>query len=237
MKSSLLGTVGMLALAVAAPASAADLAVKAPPPVEAVYNWTGFYVGINGTDIQADNHWNYLGPNAPAGDDLGQNFNGLFGGAQIGFNYQVGSWVFGADLQGDWGQSHGSSVSQVFANQSNHALIDAFGLLGGRVGYAFNNALLYAKGGAGVVHEKFEFGFDDFVSVYNTIGTASETRWGPAAGVGFEMAFTDHVSIAGEYNHVFLGKRDITFTSGDVYRLREDLDVFSVRLNYRFAGR
>ena len=50
MKKFLLATVGLAALGMAAPASAADLAArpytKAPPPILApIYDWTGFYIG------------------------------------------------------------------------------------------------------------------------------------------------------------------------------------------------
>ncbi|MDB5610473.1 MAG: outer-rane protein, partial [Bradyrhizobium sp.] len=51
MKKFLVGTAGLIALGVAAPASAADLApyTKAPPPmVAAIYDWSGFYIGANG---------------------------------------------------------------------------------------------------------------------------------------------------------------------------------------------
>ena len=53
MKKFLLGTVGLLALGMAAPASAADLAArpytKAPPVyVAPIYDWSGFYIGGNG---------------------------------------------------------------------------------------------------------------------------------------------------------------------------------------------
>ena len=50
MKKFLLMTVGVLALGMAAPALAADMAVKAaPPPVVApIYSWAGFYIGGNG---------------------------------------------------------------------------------------------------------------------------------------------------------------------------------------------
>ena len=47
MKKFLLGTLGLVAMA--APALAADLPVKAPPPVlPPMYNWSGFYIGGNG---------------------------------------------------------------------------------------------------------------------------------------------------------------------------------------------
>lgn len=234
MKSLRLGTVAAVALTIAAPALAADLAIKAaPPPVAAAYNWTGFYVGINGTAVLFDTRWNSLGPNLPIGDDGAHNYTGLFGGAQVGFNYQVGSWVFGAEAQGDWGSASGSSVSLVTGTNTNSTKTDAFGLVSGRIGYALDNALFYAKGGGGAVHQKYAV--DDGAG---TVFGASETRWGPAAGVGFELAFSDNVSIAGEYNRVFLGSRDLTFVpSGDIYQIRQDLDVFSVHLNYRFNGR
>ena len=52
MKSFLLATVGLVALVgIAAPASAADMAVKARPPAPVlapIYDWTGFYIGANG---------------------------------------------------------------------------------------------------------------------------------------------------------------------------------------------
>ena len=51
MKMLLLASVGLIALGMATPASAADMAVKAPPPppvVAPIYNWGGFYIGANG---------------------------------------------------------------------------------------------------------------------------------------------------------------------------------------------
>jgi outer membrane immunogenic protein len=234
-KSLLLGSAGLVALAVLSPALAADLPVKAAPPVVALYDWTGVYIGINAGATLSEKRWDYLGPLQPTGNDGAHNFTGVAGGAQIGFNYQVGRWVFGAEAQGDWGRAQGTSDSLLFFNQTNRTLIDAYGLVNGRLGYALDNVLFYAKGGVGVVHEKYDvFATDTGI----TFASGSETRWGPAAGLGFELAFSDHVSIAGEYNHVFLGNRDISFTpTGDVYRIRQDLDVFAVKLNYRFNGR
>jgi outer membrane immunogenic protein len=58
MKKFLLATIGLAALVgMAAPASAADMAVKARPPAPVlppIYDWTGFYIGANGG--WADNH-------------------------------------------------------------------------------------------------------------------------------------------------------------------------------------
>jgi len=234
MRSLLLGAVGLWALAIASPALAADLPVKAAPAVK-LYDWTGFSIGINGNVALSDKRWDYFGPLLPTGDDGAHNFTGVFGGAQVGFDVQAGSWVFGAEAQGAWGRAQGSSASLLFANQTNRTLIDAYGLINGRFGYALNNALLYAKGGAGVVHEKYDVFATD---TGFTFASASETRWGPTVGAGFELAFSEHVSIAAEYNHLFLGRRDISFApTADVYRIRQDLDLVALKLNYRFNGR
>ena len=53
MKKILLGAMGLAVVSMAAPAAAADLAArpytKAPPPmVAAIYDWSGFYIGLNG---------------------------------------------------------------------------------------------------------------------------------------------------------------------------------------------
>ena len=63
MKSFLLATVGLVALVgMAAPASAADMAVKAPPPapLPVIYNWSGFYIGGNGGWGQSRNCWDFV---------------------------------------------------------------------------------------------------------------------------------------------------------------------------------
>ena len=60
MKKFLLATVGLVALvSMAAPASAADMAVKAAPVpyVAPMYNWSGFYIGGNGGWGQSRNCW------------------------------------------------------------------------------------------------------------------------------------------------------------------------------------
>src|SRR5262245_8740913 len=97
MKRFLLVGLGLLALAAAMPAQAADLPrgmpYKAPAAYAPMYNWTGFYLGIQGGGAWGGSDWNGLAvSNSPSG--------GLIGGT-VGYNWQgIGSpWVFG--LEGD----------------------------------------------------------------------------------------------------------------------------------------
>ena len=115
MKKFLLGTVGLLALGMAAPASAADMAAllyKAPPPVVApIYDWTGFYIGGNGGWGQSRNCWDFVDAAGFAfANGCRERSGGLVGG-QIGYRWQASHWVFGLEAQGDWADLSNTRIS------------------------------------------------------------------------------------------------------------------------------
>src|SRR6201994_1357399 len=138
MKKFLLGTVGLVALGMAsAPASAADLAArpytKAPPMVQAMYDWSGFYIGINGGWAQAhDGRFNQTTLVNLGGYDV----NGGTVGGQLGYRWQSGAFVFGLEAQGNWADLSGSTTS-VLGTGALRSKMDAFGLFTGQVGYAW----------------------------------------------------------------------------------------------------
>ena len=244
MKKFLWTAVGFLALGMTAPASAADMAprpyVKAPPaPVVAIYDWTGFYIGINGGGGSSHKCWDFVTPATSLLVAEGcHNATGGTVGGQIGYRWQVANWVFGVEGQGNWADFTGSNVSTFFAPDYNRSKIDAFGLLTGQVGYAWNNALFYVKGGAAVVGDKFQT-FNGTTNLL--IGAANNTRWGGTIGAGFEYGFTPNWSIGVEYDHLFLGNNTLTLTTpGGLFfeseRISQNADIGLVRLNYRFGG-
>ena len=117
---------------------------------------------------------------------------------------------------------------------------DGIGLFTGQIGYAWNAALLYVKGGAAVTSNRFD--------VLTTLGgvsvaSADATRWGAAVGVGFEYGFAPNWSLGVEYDHLFMGNGNNTnnfvfvrpIVTG-VSRINEDVDMVTVRFNYRFGG-
>jgi outer membrane immunogenic protein len=235
-------------------ASAADLPArtytKAPPPVIApVYNWSGFYVGINGGGGSSGKCWNLVefiesGVFDPPLPESCHKATGGTAGGQFGYRWQVTNWVFGVEAQGNWADFKGSAADQAL-KFSDHSKMNAFGLLTGQVGYAVNNVLFYAKGGAAVVKDKY---FTIVNGTSNLIAdAANQTRWGGVAGAGVEFAFASSWSIAFEYDHIFMGTKDVTFYSVDgftappgafssIHRISQDVDVGTVRLNYRFGG-
>src|SRR5437879_4586733 len=146
MKKFLLATVGLVALGMAAPASAADLAArpytKAPPMVAAIYDWSGFYVGANGGWGSSHKCWDFVSPGVGTLVAEGcHNATGGVAGGQIGYRQQTGAWVWGFEAQGDWADLNGSNTSLLFTRESNHSRIDGFGLLTAQGGFAWNNIL------------------------------------------------------------------------------------------------
>jgi outer membrane immunogenic protein len=222
-------------------ASAADLPArtytKAPPMMVAVYDWSGFYIGANGGyGNTRDCRTNITAPlNFGCHDADG----GVFGG-QIGYRWQSGAWVFGLEAQGDWADLSGSAISLLGTNNVRSKM-DAFGLFTGQVGYAWNNALLYVKGGAAVTSNRYEF---TTLATNTVISNASEnSRVGGTVGVGFEYGFAPNWSIAFEYDHLFSSSGNLTFTTvatgvpvNATFHSGGDTDLGTVRLNYRFGG-
>ena len=245
MKKLLLASVGLLALSIA-PALAADLPArvytKAPPPVAPIYNWAGFYIGLNGGGASSHNCWDLnavggVGP-IPSVAEGCHDATGALAGGQIGYRWQATNWVFGLEAQGDWADLKGSNASApaAFAPVVNQTKIDAIGLFTGQVGYAWNNVLWYVKGGAAVTDNKYT-GFLAGV----TFDSASETRWGGAVGTGLEIGFAPGWSVGFEYDHLFMGSRNVNFTALGVAfdrtdHIRQDVDMGTVRLNYTFGG-
>jgi outer membrane immunogenic protein len=162
-----LGALGLLAFT-AAPAVAADLPAKvytkAPAVVPPLYNWSGFYIGINGGGGFAHDCWtntSVLGvPTVPRVSEGCHDASGGMVGGQIGYRWQSANWVFGVEGQGDWADFTGSNLSSPVAtllgvSAINQSKVDAIGLMTGQVGYAWNNVLWYVKGGAAVTHDKY----------------------------------------------------------------------------------
>ena len=237
----------------AAGASAADLGAqpRMSPMIAATYDWSGFYWGGNGGWGSSRNCWDVV---TAAGTLIVaegcHNATGGVAGGQLGFRTQSYAWVFGLEAQGDWVGLRGSKVSNAFffvpGDITNRSRIDAFGLFTGQIGYAWGSTLFYVKGGVAVTTARY----NDIVTATGLIATtASDTRAGGAVGAGLEYGFFPGWSVAVEYDHLFMGSRNLSFSSlGNIAglptaggpvatdRIRQDVDLITVRVNYTFGG-
>jgi len=162
-----------------------------PPPPPPIFTWTGVYIG---------GQVGYQFGKSESSDGLGNYVNmspsGVVGGAHVGYNYQVAQFVFG--LEGDVNGSgyHGSAdVGPV-----NYSAREDFdGSIRGRVGVAWDRALIYGTGGVAFANFKNDyngFGFNDSVNT---------GRVGWTVGGGVEYALDNNWSIRAEYRYTDFG--------------------------------
>jgi outer membrane immunogenic protein len=248
MKKFLLGTTA--ALFFAAPAIAADLPVKAPPAavVAAVYNWTGFYVGIQGGYGWGRSRHCDAGSTPQCGEPVlifpDFSIRGWTAGGTVGYNHQIGNLVLGVELDGSWANIRGESGDTVdfgcgpIGNPADKCVtqIRAFGTARARFGYAFGRFLPYVTGGVAVTR------------LHGAISTASNpaaqnttTRTRGVVGGGAEFALANNWSAKGEFIHVFrLGDHayDLVGECGTpgCFTRNSGYGVVRAGLNYRFGG-
>jgi outer membrane immunogenic protein len=186
------------------------------------------------------------------GEDNG---DGFVGGGQIGYNYQIGSFVVGVEADLQWADLGGSNngvlassfvLPPTFVPAGVAGGIDWFGTVRARFGVAFDRALIYATGGFAYGGADDNNGFNGFNGFVND----DDVRTGWVLGAGMEYAFTNNltagieglwVSLDRGGNGAFIGTE--TTPAGAVLpvfvpgRDEDDNDFFVARakLNFKFG--
>ena len=218
-------------------ACAADMPVKAPVAAPLAPVWTGFYVGLNGGYGWAD------GTTIGHLDDNPQGISpkGGFGGGQIGYNFQIGSIVLGAEADFQ-GSGLKDSMTDLNFGDSFSSKMDWFGTVRGRIGYTFNPVnplLVYFTGGFAYGHIVTDVTSPSLLGApYHFSGTST----GYTLGGGVEYKITPAWSLKVEYQRINLGTNDPTNPAGATFSSvlsREilnasEFDTVRVGVNYKF---
>jgi opacity protein-like surface antigen len=224
--SALALTIGM---GVAPAAQAADIGTaRAPVAAEVVAPtalWQGFYAGVHAGWGRGRTAFDPL----IFGNLFDHGYSGAVLGGQFGWNYQVGQIVLGLEATLAYSTLSGSVPGPFFTTQLNW-----LGTMGPRLGFAFDRALVYAKGGlamagfrSGVVNPGFDIR-----------GPFARSGW--FLGGGVEYAFAPNWSVRLEYNYLNFGNGPVTFQqvgmAGVALPARIDAHTVTVGLNYRLGG-
>lgn len=243
-----------IAALTATTASAADIAARPytkAPAISPVYNWTGFYVGVNVGYGFGDRNADFTA-NDPATVSLGASTgtflstrydsDGVLGGVQIGYNWQVSpNWLLGieadfqgSDLKGGNSAPFLSGLSAAPYATSAQQNVDWFGTLRARVGWLPNDKFLaFATGGlayggvknsASVIRSTLagdgvSIGGFSYVCAFNPVGTAclagqsNDVQVGYTVGGGFEYSLWQNLTLKAEYLYVNLGRGDVNASS------------------------
>jgi outer membrane immunogenic protein len=233
-------------------ASTADLSRPAPAPVYTKapvvepWNWTGFYVGGNvgyGWG-KSDEHISALQSSQGFSGGFwsldatdSNKVNGLVGGAQAGYNWQIRNLLLGleADIQGS-GQTHTSTLSAALIDPgigtgnnpvsiTDTSKLDWFGTVRGRLGVlASDRWLVYATGGLayGQVHESGNVQPANPDPIDNNAPLPwnhATTKVGWTVGAGVENAISRNWSWKAEYLYMDLGNvtSNVSGGVGNIY--------------------
>ena len=221
MKRSLAAALGFLALAASIPASAADLPrgmpYKAPAAYAPAYNWTGFYLGVNGGGGFGDSDWNGLAvSNSPGGGMIG---------VTAGYNWQaMGSpYVFGIEGDVDWTNIKDSTACGALSCETKN---NWMGTVRGRVGYSYDRWLPYVTGG---------IAFGDIEANRTGFAGSSDTNVGWTVGVGLEGVIAGRWTAKIEYLYADLGDTTCSAAAcGTATNVDLQTNIVRAGLNYRF---
>ena len=165
-------------------ASAADLGArpytKAPAYIEPIFNWSGFYIGGHIGGAWTNQEWintantTFFGDLSP-GQGFRQRNSGVFGGGQMGYNWQANNFVFGLEGTISGLDNKGTVLNTVFGAGDDQFSwrADWMATITGRAGIAYSNNLFYVKGGYAGVNNRLSvsrcgaghrFGFADPVA-------------------------------------------------------------------------
>jgi outer membrane immunogenic protein len=253
MKKLSIAAAAALAMTIASPVRAADLPLKAQTPFAARFSWTGCYLGghLGGgfarkdiTDPVALVQDSFGAGPTPGVTTVSPEANGVVIGGQIGCDYQFApSWVVGIEGSASGSTMKGSrAVGLPLGNPDTaqvQAKTDFLTSVTGRIGYAFDDVLLYGKGGVALAGDRYDVTGSFAGTPFGFVGLENRIGW--TAGGGAEWAFSQHWSASIEYDYYGFGHRVIAMSDatnvflGNV-DVRQNIQVVKVGLNFHVWG-
>jgi outer membrane immunogenic protein len=262
MKKLLLGSVALAAM-IAGPAMAADMPLKAPPPVVTYYDWSGYYIGfsIGGMWSTVDRTFpnpaglGGFGP-GPAGNFSTNRSDAVYD-IHVGTQWQWNQWVLGVEAAYTGCFRECTSLSGVLPVAAagapplftpntigQHKITNLF-TAGPRLGYAWDRLLVYGTGGIAEAALKGTYclttGPGGSPQCNLSIQNGQSTNWGWYAGGGFEYMIAKGALvdvIAGvEYQHFDVGTVHATpafAATGADYNLAAHGDTVRGRLTIKW---
>ncbi len=171
----------------------------------------------------------------------------MVAGAQAGFNYQIQQFVLGAEGTFTWADISGTQVTAsamlVPFSVSESSTSDPrwYATATGKIGFAANDFLFYAKGGAAWMGVNYT---QDIAAGVGNVSsqTISDTRSGFTVGGGIEFGMTENLSARLEYDYLNFGTKTYTFANLNTpaaalvlpVAIRSSTSLITAGINYRF---
>jgi outer membrane immunogenic protein len=223
MRKAVLTVFGGVLLFALSPAYAADMPVKGAPyaPAPSYYNWTGFYAGINAGYGFGTSNWS-LGGVSTGDFDI----DGFVVGGTLGYNQQIGRFVWGIEGDFDYSTIDGSSSSVVCLPGTCATANSWLATIRARLGWAFDRWMPFVTFG----------GAAGDIKATSILGSSTSTEFGWTFGGGLEAALWDNWTWKVEYLYIDLGDGSCTGACSPIGPINVDFKANLVRtgFNYRF---
>ena len=201
------------------------------------YDWSGVYIGGHVGAAHVATEWTFTGPT----ERLDQSQVSFAGGGQVGVQKQWGRTVVGIEVSYTWLDAEQTTGSAAIAGSSRTSDMANLLLATGRLGYAQDRMLAYAKGGFATA----DIDFRSSLTGTGTVTTSSSGReHGWVAGVGLDYALTDNISIGVEYDYIRLnvsGRDQVATPAGlagsTIGEAGIDIQTVLARLNFKLGSR
>ncbi len=221
-----------LALMTTAACMCMSLTSQAAGTMPPMFDWSGPYVGLN-----AGNAWARVDYGITlTGEKAKTNPEGFVGGGQVGYNFQMNQWVFGPEFSFNYADMIGGKFrSLINPTVAYSSKFRSYAILGGRLGYAVDNVLLYTNVGYALADIKVAgvfTGVDSF--------SKSKTFGGLAIGAGVDCALTNDMSVGLNFTYADFGSKtlngltktlNLNYTASNV---NPRLYAVTARINYHF---
>ncbi len=193
---------GILGLTLTGVAALASANAADEYPITEGIDWSGPYAGVNIGGAWGNLNTNdvdglYSGGASP-GQEFGNNSAGVFGGAQLGYNFQRGSLVIGPEV--DLGGIDVSNKKWSVPGFADGFDSGFYADVTGRLGLTVGQGLLYAKGGY-----VYFSGSDSHFDAAPPTSTSTTGLSGWTFGGGYEYKINPAWSVKGEYLHSDFG--------------------------------
>ena len=241
MQRAVTAMLGVLSCATSAfadgmPQKQADPYAYTPGPVFVDYDWSGIYLGGHLGGAYAQFEWTFTTPT----ESFEKSRTAFAGGVQVGLQKQWRSIVIGAEVSYTWTDLETTTNSIAEPGTSRSAGLSNLLLATGRLGFAQDYMMAYAKAGYASADVDFRSSITS-TGVVTTTSSGREQGW--VAGVGMDYAWKPNILIGVEYNYIHLsvdGRTQIPTPSGlagsVVNDAGIDIQTLMARINFKFGG-
>jgi outer membrane immunogenic protein len=226
--AALSGFVGAMSLAQADGMPRGRITAPYAEPTYQPYDWSGFYLGghLGGANVATD--WTIN-----TREQVDQSSTGFAGGAQLGLQKQLDKVVLGVEVSYTWLDAEESSGSAIFTGATRSSDVTDLFTVTGRLGFAYENMLAYAKGGYASADVELRSATPVAALSFST----SERENGWIAGFGLDYGLTSSISIGVEYDYIRFNVGGTTIGTNTISDADVDIQSITGHLNFKFGSR